>query len=170
MFGWLCRATCSFVSTSSMLLKFKKSAPNERVLRTTQLAKLGFNHPSVVLTADVFHFLNKKCSWGQQLSFQKTRHDFSTLWQAFSPGDVKKCPLLSLMSYWSIFERNLFANFCMIVLSPDEMHSRALVPGIVTVVNTSWIIRPRVAVKTWLVSFCTAWFLYTINRLVRLWI
>ena len=37
-----------------MLLKFKKSAPNERVLRTTQLAKLGFNHPSVVLTADVF--------------------------------------------------------------------------------------------------------------------
>ena len=32
------------------------SAPNERVLRTTQLAKLSFNHPSVVLTADVFQY------------------------------------------------------------------------------------------------------------------
>ena len=32
------------------------SAPNERVVRTTQLAKLSFNHPSVVLTADVFYF------------------------------------------------------------------------------------------------------------------
>ena len=35
------------------------SAPNERVLRTTQPAKLSFNHPSVVLTADVFLFFNK---------------------------------------------------------------------------------------------------------------
>ena len=32
------------------------------------------------------------CS-GRQLSFQKTRQDFSTLWQAFSPGDVQKRPL-----------------------------------------------------------------------------
>ena len=30
------------------------SAPNERVLRVTQLAKLSFDHPSVVVTADVF--------------------------------------------------------------------------------------------------------------------
>ena len=29
---------------------------NEHVRRITQLAKLGFNHSSVVLTADVFHF------------------------------------------------------------------------------------------------------------------
>ena len=28
--------------------------PNERVLRVTQLAKLSFDHPSVVVTADVF--------------------------------------------------------------------------------------------------------------------
>ena len=32
------------------------SAPNERVSRITQLAKLSFNHPSVVLTADVFQY------------------------------------------------------------------------------------------------------------------
>ena len=32
--------------------------------------------------------------WGRQLSFGKTKHDFSTRWQAFSPGDVKKRPLL----------------------------------------------------------------------------
>ena len=32
------------------------SAPNERVLRTTQLARLSFNRPSVVLTADVFQY------------------------------------------------------------------------------------------------------------------
>ena len=36
------------------------SAPNERVLRITQLAKLSFNHPSVVLTADVFQYFYKK--------------------------------------------------------------------------------------------------------------
>ena len=33
------------------------SAPNERVLRITQLARSSFNHPSVVLTADVFQYL-----------------------------------------------------------------------------------------------------------------
>ena len=36
-----------------------RSAPNDRVWRITQLAKLSFNHPSVVLTADVFNFFNK---------------------------------------------------------------------------------------------------------------
>ena len=40
-------------------MKHSTSAPNERVLRTTQLAKLSFNHPSVVLTADVFQYLYK---------------------------------------------------------------------------------------------------------------
>ena len=37
----------------------RTSAPNERVLRTTQLAKLSFNHPSVVLTGDVFQYFYK---------------------------------------------------------------------------------------------------------------
>ena len=32
------------------------SAPNERVLRVTQLAKLSFDHPSVVVTAEVFQY------------------------------------------------------------------------------------------------------------------
>ena len=36
------------------------SAPNERVLRITQLAKLSFNRPSVVLTADNFHYTKTK--------------------------------------------------------------------------------------------------------------
>ena len=36
------------------VMEHSTSAPNERVLRTTQLAKLSFNHPLVVLTADVF--------------------------------------------------------------------------------------------------------------------
>ena len=31
---------------------------------------------------------------GQLLSFQETKYDFSTLWQAFSPGDVEERPLL----------------------------------------------------------------------------
>ena len=35
------------------------SAPKERVLRVTQLAKLSYNHSSVVLTADVFQCFNK---------------------------------------------------------------------------------------------------------------
>ena len=39
------------------VMEHSTSAPNERVLRVTQLAKLGFNHPSVVLTADVFQLL-----------------------------------------------------------------------------------------------------------------
>ena len=42
-----------------------------------------------------------------RLSFQKTKQYFWTPWQAFSPGDVKKCSLLSQMSYWSFFERSL---------------------------------------------------------------
>ena len=33
-------------------------------------------------------------SSGRQLSFHKTKNNFSTLWQAFSPGDVQKRPLL----------------------------------------------------------------------------
>ena len=36
-----------------------RSVPNGRVLRTTKLAKLSFNHPSVVLTGDVFQFFIK---------------------------------------------------------------------------------------------------------------
>ena len=39
-------------------MEHSTSAPNERVLRTTQLAKLSFNHPSVVLTGDVFQYLS----------------------------------------------------------------------------------------------------------------
>ena len=38
-------------------MEHSTSTPNERVWRITQLAKLSFNHQSVVLTADVFHFL-----------------------------------------------------------------------------------------------------------------
>ena len=40
-------------------MEHSTSASNERVWRITQLAKLSFNHPSVVLTADVFQFFNK---------------------------------------------------------------------------------------------------------------
>ena len=38
------------------VMEHSPSAPNERVLRTTQLAKLSFSHSSVVLTADVFQY------------------------------------------------------------------------------------------------------------------
>ena len=44
-------------------MEHRTSSPNERVSRTNQLAKLSFNHPSVVLTADVFqhfHFVSYK--------------------------------------------------------------------------------------------------------------
>ena len=44
-------------------MEHRTSAPNERVLRTTQLAKLSFNHQSVVLTADVFQYFYKKHTW-----------------------------------------------------------------------------------------------------------
>ena len=37
--------------------------------------------------------ISKTFHKGPQLSFQKTKQDFSTLWQAFCPGDVKKRPL-----------------------------------------------------------------------------
>ena len=40
-------------------MEHSTSAPNERVLRTTQLAKFSFNHPWVVLTADVFQYFYK---------------------------------------------------------------------------------------------------------------
>ena len=38
-------------------MEYSTNAPNERVCRITQLAKLSFNHPSVVLTADVIQFV-----------------------------------------------------------------------------------------------------------------
>ena len=44
------------------VMEHSTSAPNERVLRTTQLAKLSFNHPPVVLTANVFQYINKNCT------------------------------------------------------------------------------------------------------------
>ena len=37
-------------------MEHSTSAPNVRVGRITLLAKLSFNHPSVVLTADVFQY------------------------------------------------------------------------------------------------------------------
>ena len=41
-------------------MEYSTSAPNERASRITELAEyLSFNHPSVVLTADVFSILNK---------------------------------------------------------------------------------------------------------------
>ena len=41
-------------------MEYSSSAPNERVWRITRLAKLSFNHLSVVITADGFQFLIKK--------------------------------------------------------------------------------------------------------------
>ena len=42
--------------TPSLLqMEYSTNAPNERVWHITQLVKLSFNHPSAVLTADVFH-------------------------------------------------------------------------------------------------------------------
>ena len=41
-------------------MEHSTSAPNGRVLRTTQLAKLSFNQPPVVLTADIFQYFYKK--------------------------------------------------------------------------------------------------------------
>ena len=51
-------------------LEYSTSTPNERVWRITQLAKLSFNHLSVVLTADVFQFFIKsKTNWsGSRIS------------------------------------------------------------------------------------------------------
>ena len=51
-------------------MEYSTSTPNERVWRITQLAKLSFNHLSVVLTADVFQFFIKsKTNWsGSRIS------------------------------------------------------------------------------------------------------
>ena len=43
-----------YFTSTIIQMEHSTSAPNERVLRITQLAKLSFNHPSVVLTVDVF--------------------------------------------------------------------------------------------------------------------
>ena len=51
---------CNSQAPYVLQMEHSTSAPNERVLRTTQLAKLSFNHPSVVLTADVFQYFYKK--------------------------------------------------------------------------------------------------------------
>ena len=40
-------------------MEYSTTTPNERVGRITQLARFSFNHPSVVLTADVLQFFRK---------------------------------------------------------------------------------------------------------------
>ena len=59
-------------------MEHSTSVPNERFLRTTQLAKLSFNHPSVVLTADVFqHFYKKSTSpWSRPYEVAQVTGNF----------------------------------------------------------------------------------------------
>ena len=66
-------------------MEHSTSAPNGRVLRTTQLAKLSFNQPPVVLTADIFQYFYKKYNKQQQFhnshdhtSTQFTQHNQHT--------------------------------------------------------------------------------------------
>ena len=57
-------------------MEYSTSTPNERVWRITQLARLSFNHPSVVLTDNVIHFFIKSTSpwrWPHEVS-QVTRN------------------------------------------------------------------------------------------------
>ena len=57
--------------------KYNISAPNPRVWRITQLAKLSFNHPSVVLTAHVFQFCIKSTSpWGRPREVAQVTRNF----------------------------------------------------------------------------------------------
>ena len=58
-------------------MEHSTSAPNERVGRTTQLAKLSFNHPSVVLTADVFQY------------FCKRSYELARMWTVAKLGRIK---------------------------------------------------------------------------------
>ena len=59
-------------------LEHSTSTPNERVWRITQLAKLSFNHPSVVLTADVFQFVIKSTSpWSRPHEVAQVTRNFS---------------------------------------------------------------------------------------------
>ena len=58
-------------------MEHSTSALNERVLRVTQLAKLSFNHPSVVLTADVFLFFVKSTSpWSRPHKVAQVTRNF----------------------------------------------------------------------------------------------
>ena len=53
------------------------SAPNERVLRITQFAKLRFNHSSVVLAADVFQLFIKSTSpWSRPHEVPQVTRNF----------------------------------------------------------------------------------------------
>ena len=73
-------------------MEHSTSPPSERVLRVTQLAKLSFNHPSVVLTADVFQYfknisytwyiynITKKCSAAPKNGMSLLSLDVEYLW------------------------------------------------------------------------------------------
>ena len=69
-------------------MEHSTSAPNERVLRTMQLEELSFNHPSVVLTADVFQFfykINEPLEWAPQGSPSDPK-----FWWCYN-GDILVC-------------------------------------------------------------------------------
>ena len=70
------------------------SAPAERVLHTTQFAKFSFNHPSVVLTADVFRFFT--IFFINFVILKKSTRSYTTT-------ESNKTPLLS----WLIFRLTL---------------------------------------------------------------
>ena len=57
--GWNSTLQAAWYIFYFIYMEHSTSKPNERVLLVTQLAKLSFNHPSVVLTADVFQYFYK---------------------------------------------------------------------------------------------------------------
>ena len=56
-------------------MEHSTTAPNERVLRVTQLTKFSFNHVSVALTADVYQYFHKIESFGKKKFKQKKNAD-----------------------------------------------------------------------------------------------
>ena len=78
------------------------SAPNERVYCITQLAKLSFNHPSVVLTAEVF-CINRKRKSPYPLRVDFILH--SVWWALSTSNDIIFNLLLislsKLPSFWA---------------------------------------------------------------------
>ena len=70
------------IQTPDILLQMEycTRAPNERVWRITQLAKLSLNHLSVVLTADVFLFLIKSTSpWSRPHEVAQVTRNFGSV-------------------------------------------------------------------------------------------
>ena len=129
------------------------SSPNERVWRITQLAKLSFNHPSVVLTADVFQFLIKMLVFFAQILHHQVRTHVRTYKNLFGTARLAtSLPCLCRLIWGILSSARSFAPkvsyihldpVCCLILQSDQSQMLGALSLSSMYISASWYIQQR---------------------------